>query len=243
MGVFCLFFQATNIKAEQATFLKKPTEISFSSTGSSFVGFNRIGLRTELAYNTDKHRLSGGIMASFLEPVRHFESNIGHEWYDYMPLLYWQSGSLDQTPHKGLPPSNDGDQFNVNVHPGIYINYEYQFLSELNYDISPFVSYKFQYQVDFGPMRSNINEAKDFTTNRLLVYEYEGLFHVIGNFIGIGLEYRPFDRWSFHVSSETGVGISRIYTDHENEEEIEELLNRTFPYSQFDLGVRYQFSE
>ena len=243
MIVALLLSKTKSLKGEMQYFWQSPAGISVAKTGTTLSGFNRLGLQAGPIYKRGNHRFATGIQVNYIDPAR-YRTEIGYEWYEYTPLLSWKSRHLDPYPFKSPAPPDDNNQISLKLQPGVYGSYIFHFLNENPYDFSLFTFFRFQYQLDAGNMQSIIlksGHTYSSPMNSPIVYEYEGFFHVFGNFIGLGIEYHPFDQWGIQFSTGTGIGISRIYTDHENKEEIEELLNRTFPYSQFDLGVQYRF--
>jgi len=224
---------------ETEPFWQNPSGVLISFTGNSEIFFNRIGLKGEIYYHNELHRFKGGLIFNFIDPLYFDENTLVREWYQYVPafssgisdnghlLLKMPSSDNQNTP--GLPGTD------IQLQPGVALGYEFHPLGRKDFSLSPFIDFKTQYQFQRGEIVG--------LGGLLWRTEFDGLFHVFSSLMGIGFEYEPFESWAFRLSSTTGIGLSRVYTDHEDIERIEEILNRTFNYGVFELGVRYRFSE
>ena len=238
---FLLAFGFNHVNAEKNNFFDGPNSINISITGNDHFAFKRLGIKAEVRYNLgERHSLGGGLVVNFIDPwdLEGFPEIGENPLYDYTPLFSWDPDFLERPPRFHPTSSIDESTKGVRFEPGITLSYEFWPIKRDRAQLLPFLIYQGCYQLFYGERRRTF-----WTTGPPGPPTYfNGYFHVFSNLLGLGIDYQPFDRLAFRLSSSTGIGVSRFY-DNEGDKQKEEYLNRTFPYSQFDLGVRYQFSE
>lgn len=239
----CFLFFSGEIKGENEDSIKpgyfpgSPSGLLISLTGYDKMVFNRIGLKGAIYYQNEFHLFKGGVKLNIIDPFYFYDTKIGHEWYKYAPLISF-GPLLDGYPNK-WPSSNNQNSpggTDIQIQPGVVIGYEFSPLAKRGFSLLPYIDFTTQYQFQRGQMTA-------WSTVEPWSVKFDGFFHVFSNFLGIGLEYQPIDNWAFRLSSSIGIGHSRVFTDDKFKDRIEEQLNRTFVYSEFNMGVRYRFSE
>lgn len=217
-----------------------------SIAGNNAINIHRMGLRMGGHIITDHFSLNSNVMLNFSDPLHIRNTSIGTKWYQYTPMISdWSSSHLDNPPP--FIQKFESGEFVREFHPGFKVSLDYFPMKEGLGPINLFLFFETGVQANFGKKSINLNykfyrENPDYNYPVVADFaEFDGVYTIFPNTLGLGLQYQPFNRWAFRLSSGTGIVISRIYTDHEREEEIEKALNRMFSYSQFDFGVRYFF--